>query len=299
MNRSAPKNVMTVDVEDYFHVEAFSDIVDRDRWDDYQSRVVENTRRTIDLLDVAGARATFFVLGWVADRHPGLVRDIAARGHELACHSHWHRLVYRLDPEEFRRDTVRARDAIEQAAGVPVSGYRAPSYSITKQSLWALDVLAELGFTYDSSIFPIYHDFYGIPTAPRRPFVVQTSAGAIVEFPMTTFRVWPFSHNFPVGGGGYLRILPFWYTRRGLRRVQREGMPFISYFHPWELDPEQPRLPGRLASRLRHYSKLQEMAGRLRQLLSLATFTSFRDSALAETAEPTNLGATRSTDEAE
>jgi polysaccharide deacetylase family protein (PEP-CTERM system associated) len=287
-------NVMTVDVEDYFHVEAFADVVDRTRWDAYPSRVVPNTQRVLDLLDELNVPATFFVLGWVAERHPALVRDIAVRGHELGCHSYWHRLVYTLAPDEFRRDTLHARDVIEQAAGVAVHGYRAPSYSVTRQSLWALDVLAELGFTYDSSIFPIHHDIYGIPDAPRRPFLAEGAAGALVEYPITTFRLGR-KHNFPVGGGGYLRILPLWYTRFGYRRARREGVPFIVYVHPWELDPEQPRLGGRLTSRLRHYTRLSETADRLRALLALGRFTSFRESGLADAARPASVASVRTT----
>ena len=186
---TAPENIFSVDVEDYFHVEAFSDIVDRSTWESYSCRVEDNTRRILDLLDESSIRGTFFILGWVAERYPSLVRDIVARGHEPGCHSYWHRLIYTLKPDKFRDDTRRAKDVIEQAGGVALCGYRAPSYSIVARSLWALDVLAELGFTYDSSIFPIQHDVYGIPDAPRGPFRFNTSSGPIVEYPITTFRL--------------------------------------------------------------------------------------------------------------
>jgi polysaccharide deacetylase family protein (PEP-CTERM system associated) len=278
-------NVCTVDVEDYFHVEAFSKIVDRQRWDSYPCRVEPNTRRLLDLLDEQGVRATFFILGWVAERYPGLVREIVKRGHEPACHSYWHRLIYSLDPEEFARDTRQAKDVIEQAAGEPVFGYRAPSYSITARSLWALDVLAEAGFTYDSSIFPIRHDTYGMPDAPRAPFVMATRRGPIVEFPLTTFRLLK-AQNLPVGGGGYLRILPFWYTRLGVRRARAQGLPLIVYVHPWEIDPDQPRLAGSTRSRLRHYTNLGRTWGRLRRLLAMGPYSSFRGSGLAAGATP-------------
>lgn len=276
----APENIFSVDVEDYFHVEAFSDVVDRSTWKTYASRVEDNTRRILDLLDESGIRGTFFILGWVAEHYPSLVRDIVARGHEPACHSYWHRLIYKLTPAEFRDDTRRAKDVIEQAAGVAVVGYRAPSYSITARSLWALDVLAELGFTYDSSIFPIRHDVYGIPDAPRSPFRFTTSSGPLVEYPITTFRL-AGTRNFPVGGGGYLRLLPFWYTRIGVRRARDENLPLIAYIHPWEIDPEQPRLTGRLKSRLRHYTNLRKTVGRLQQLFKMVSLTNFRDSRLA------------------
>src|SRR5215213_5392972 len=246
------QNVFSVDVEDYFHVEAFSDVVDRQHWESYQCRVEANTQRLLDLLDECGVQGTFFILGWVAERYPKLVRDIVARGHEPACHSYWHRLIYKLDRAEFAADTRRAKDVIEQAAGTTVTGYRAPSYSITAASLWALEVLVETGFTYDSSIFPIRHDVYGIPDAPRGPFRVSTPSGSLVEYPITTFRLGG-GPNLPVGGGGYLRLLPFWYTRLGYRRARAENLPLIAYVHPWEVDPGQPRLPGRPQSLFRHY----------------------------------------------
>lgn len=269
--------ILSVDVEDYYHVEAFSDVVPRTAWDSYPGRVVDNTRAALDLFDECGVKATFFILGWVAERHPGLVGEIVRRGHEPACHSYWHRLIYKLDPDEFREDTRRAKACIEDAAGEPVFGYRAPSYSITVASLWALDALAELGFRYDSSIFPIHHDVYGIPSAPRAPFRIVTDNGELTEFPMTTFRL--LGHmNFPVGGGGYLRMLPYWYTRLGVRRALADGVPLITYIHPWEIDPGQPRLPGRLKSRLRHYHNLDKTAARLRKLVQNARFTPFRDS---------------------
>ena len=274
-------NIISVDVEDYFQVEAFADNVPRSAWQRYASRVEDNTRRILDVLDESGVKGTFFILGWVADHHPRVVRQIVARGHEPACHSYWHRRVYELSPEAFRADTLRAKNAIEQAAGVPVYGYRAPSFSITQESLWALELLAELGFRFDSSIFPINHDLYGMPDAHRGPFRVLTKAGSIVEFPLATFRLCR-AVNMPVAGGGYLRILPDWYTKAGLRSAWREFLPVVTYVHPWELDPEQPRVKASLKSRLRHYTNLKKTESRLRKLLSLAPFTCFRDSRLAE-----------------
>jgi polysaccharide deacetylase family protein (PEP-CTERM system associated) len=272
-------NIISVDVEDYFQVEAFTDIVDRSKWGEYSSRVETNTRRILDLLDECQAPATFFILGWVAERYPGLVREIVARGHEPACHSYWHRLVYQLSPEEFRADTIRAKAVIEQAAGTQVRGYRAPSYSITARSLWALEILAEIGFAYDSSVFPIRHDLYGIPAAPRYPFRYATPSGDLAEYPITTFRLLG-KMNLPVGGGGYLRIFPFWYTAFGFRRALRANLPLIVYVHPWEIDPEQPRLAGSITSRLRHYTNLESTGRRLRDLLRLDQFTSFRDAGM-------------------
>ena len=277
------RNVFSVDVEDFFHVEAFSDVVERSQWDHFPSRVVGNTHRLLDLLDRHKVEATFFILGWVCERQPELVREIAARGHEIACHSYWHRPIFKLTTDEFREDTRRAKETIEQTSGSQVQGYRAPSFSITRQSLWALEILAELGFSYDSSIFPIAHDVYGIPDGPRRPVRVHTAQGSIVEFPMTTFSV--STRNLPVGGGGYLRILPFWYTKWGLRSAQKEDVPFILYVHPWEVDATQPRLPGRFRSRLRHYTNLDKMERRLHRLLDRFSFTSFRASDLSDRLE--------------
>jgi polysaccharide deacetylase family protein (PEP-CTERM system associated) len=279
---------MSVDVEDYFQVEAFSNVVCRAGWEEYASRVEANTRRLLDVLGECQVEATFFILGWVADRYPDLVREIVARGHEPACHSYWHRLIYRLEPREFALDTRRAKEAIEQAAGVAVCGYRAPSYSVTRQSLWALEILAELGFTYDSSIFPIHHDVYGIPDAPRHPFRITTPSGPLTEYPITTFRLIG-RRNYPVGGGGYLRILPFWYTRMGCARAARDDLPLIVYIHPWEIDPAQPRLKGRLRSQLRHYTNLAKTEGRLRELLRFGPFTSFRAAGIGTEAAACDL----------
>jgi len=283
MAEEMTKNVVSVDVEDYFHAEVFSGVVDRSRWDSYASRVEGNTRRLLELLGDLNLHGTFFVLGWVAERFPGLVREIAAGGHELACHSYWHRLIYKLDRAEFREDTRRAKDVIEQAAGQAVYGYRAPTYSVIDRSVWALEILAELGFTYDSSIYPIRHDRYGMPGAPRSPFRFQTPSGPMTEFPITTFRL--AGHNMPVGGGGYLRLLPRFYTRMGLKRVQKEGVPIVIYIHPWEVDPDQPTLPVSLKSRLRHYTNLSRTFDRFQSVLQAGKYTSFRESGLADSAK--------------
>lgn len=260
-------NGLSVDVEDYFHAEALAGVVSRDDWDRLESRVVGNTRRVLELLDRYGARATFFVLGWVADRFGFLLREIRGAGHELACHSYWHRLIYRLSPEEFRRDTLRAKHAIEEASGQRITGYRAPTFSITRRSLWALEILAELGFEYDSSIFPIHHDYYGFPDYSRALRLECPANGqSVVELPLSTFCL--LGANLPVGGGGYLRILPLAYTRFGFRRINRdERRPVIVYFHPWELDPGQPRLGVGCRSRFRHYTRLQSMEQRIAELL--------------------------------
>jgi polysaccharide deacetylase family protein (PEP-CTERM system associated) len=283
--RPAPKHILSVDVEDYFQVEAFADQVTRETWDQYPSRVVANCRRLLDLFERYQATATFFVLGWVAERFPELVREIHDRGHELACHSFWHRRVYRLTPEEFRQDTLAACRAIEQAAGVRVEGYRAPTWSITSQSLWALEILAEEGFRYDSSIYPIHHDLYGVPGGERYPYIYRCPGGATLrEFPPTTARLG--RANIPAAGGGYLRLFPLFFTNWVFRQYEQEGKPLVVYLHPWEIDPEQPRMTAGLRSRFRHYTNLHRTHERLEKLLQNYAFESFRDH-LARQAEET------------
>ncbi len=271
------KNGLSVDVEDYFHAEAITGHIGRNDWDTLQSRVVKNTYRVLDLLSEHNVRATFFVLGWIADHFPHLVREIHSRGHEIGCHSYWHRLIYELTSEEFREDTRRAKDAIESAVGVEIIGYRAPSFSVTKRSQWALEVLWELGFRYDSSIFPIRHDLYGIPDHPR--FLCHYGRDArsdIMELPISTWRLG--FVNMPFGGGGYLRILPLAYTRWAFQRVnEHERQPVIVYFHPWEIDPEQPRLKVPFRSRFRHYTNLGTMRNRVGALLQSYEFVPLCD----------------------
>jgi polysaccharide deacetylase family protein (PEP-CTERM system associated) len=264
--RDAIVNAMTIDVEDYFHVSVFDGVVPRARWDRLESRVCANTERLLDLFEEHHVAATFFILGWVAERHPALVARIAAAGHEVACHSHEHRLVYDLTRSQFRDDVRRAKAAIEGAAGTRVFGYRAPSYSITPRSLWALDVLIEEGFVYDASIFPIRHDRYGIPLSPRHPYQIARAGGSLCEAPASTVRVGPI--NLPVAGGGYFRILPYAWTRWGIGRVnRREQRAAIFYLHPWEIDPDQPRLGTSRLGRFRHYRNLHDTEARLRTLL--------------------------------
>ncbi len=265
-------NAFTVDVEDYFQVTAFESDIPRQAWDRQESRVVANTRRILDLLRRHNVAGTFFVLGWVAERFPELVAEIHQAGHELASHSFWHRLIYTLEPEEFREDLVRSREAIHHASGVSVRSYRAPTFSITKRSLWALDILASEGFDQDSSIYPVHHDRYGIPEAPRCVFQVPTSHGRLVEFPPALVRLGPL--KIPISGGGYFRLYPFSWTVWGLRAInQRHGRPFVFYIHPWEIDPGQPRLAaGTRVSRCRHYMNLAGTFDRLDRLLGTFRF---------------------------
>jgi len=264
-------NAFTVDVEDYFQVTSFERVIAREQWSDLESRVVANTHRILDLLAERSITGTFFILGWVADRYPQLVRDIHAAGHELACHSYWHRLVYEQTPDEFRADLRRAKHAIEDAASHAVFAYRAPSFSITGNSLWALDILVEEGFTHDSSIFPTYHDRYGIPGTEPRLHQIATRSGTIWEFPLAIKRFGRFS--LPVSGGGYFRLYPFGVTHSCLASLNRAGQSFSFYVHPWEVDPHQPRIAGasRL-SRFRHYVNLASTERKLGRLLESFRF---------------------------
>lgn len=287
-------NILTIDVEDYFHVSAFAGVVSRDTWETFESRVERNIDRLLGIFSDAGVQATFFVLGWIAERYPQVVKRIAAVGHEVASHSYSHRLVYEMTPDEFRFDLRRARGAIEAAAGHPVKGFRAPSFSITARSMWALDVLLQEGYEYDASIFPIHHDRYGIPNARRDIHVIRSRAGVspagLLEIPASTIRL--AGVNLPVGGGGYFRIFPYAWTAFGIRRVnRREGRPAMVYLHPWEVDPDQPRLQASWLSRFRHYRNLEKTEPRLRRLLSEFKFAPIRDvilppSALRLTPDP-------------
>ncbi|HEY1505983.1 MAG TPA: XrtA system polysaccharide deacetylase [Stellaceae bacterium] len=259
-------NAMSVDVEDYFQVEALSEVVTRAEWDSFPSRVADNTDRLIDLFAATGTRATFFTLAWVAERHPDLIHRIVAGGHELASHGLNHTRVDRQTPEVFRADLRRSRAVLEDIGGVPIRGYRAASFSIGIRNLWAFDILEEEGYAYSSSIYPVRHDLYGMPDAPRAPF--KPRAGTLVEIPLTTVR--RFGRNLPCAGGGYFRLLPYWLSRANLRRVQHQDKsPCIFYMHPWEIDPGQPRVKGLgLKSRFRHYVNLGAMESRLCRLLN-------------------------------
>ena len=272
-----PINALTIDVEDYFHVAAFASAIDRDSWNSRESRVVANTQKLLGIFDQFDVRGTFFVLGCVAERYPELVRNIAANGHEIACHGLSHRMVYEQSPEEFYEETLRAKTLLENIAGTAVLGYRAASYSIVRESLWALDILIELGFVYDSSIFPVHHDRYGIPNAERIPHRLLTPKNnTIVEWPLSTAKA--FGFRLPVAGGGYFRLLPYWLSHWGLASInRREQQPFIFYLHPWEIDPSQPRVQASRLSRFRHYTNLGKCEARLRRLLGEFQFGTAKD----------------------
>ena len=263
----ARRNAMSVDVEDYFQVQALAEAVSRDDWDRLPRRVEQNTHRVLDLFATRGVKATFFTLGWVAERHPALIRRIVAEGHELASHGREHVRADAQSPAAFRDDVRHAKQVLEECGGIAVRGYRAASFSIGRSNPWAFAILAEEGYSYSSSLYPVKHDLYGMPEAPRFPFRPFGNRG-FREFPITSLRL--LGRNFPCGGGGYFRLLPYAVSRLALAAVQhRDGRPCVFYFHPWEIDPDQPVQTGlSFKSRFRHYTNLGRMEGKLDRLLS-------------------------------
>ncbi len=260
-------NALTIDVEDYYQVSAFESVIKFEEWNRYESRVEQNTYRILDILDDYQTKATFFVLGWIAERYPALVQEIQKRGHEVASHGYSHRRVYTQMPEQFRTETRRARYILEDIIGQPIRGYRAASYSITEKSLWALDILQEEGFVYDSSIFPIHHDLYGIPNSPRFGHLLNgQTRGKLIELPPSTLQIGGFT--LPIAGGGYFRFFPYAFIRWALGYINvKERQPAIVYLHPWEIDPAQPRIQAGTLSQFRHYLNLAKMEGRFKRLL--------------------------------
>lgn len=302
-------NALTIDVEDYYQVSAFESLSPPDSWPGFESRVEGNTLRILDLLDEAGVKATFFILGWVADKCKGLAGEISKRNHEIASHGYWHRRVYTQTRAEFREDVRKAKTLLEDQVGMEIIGYRAPSYSISQESIWAFDELAKAGYKYDSSVFPIRHDLYGMPFWPRFPFFVQRLEGGnwapsdnsidkeycdpegnatndkasrLLEIPITTLTLC--GRNFPLAGGGYFRLFPYSVTHWGLSRINRaEKKSFIFYLHPWEIDPGQPRMKNASSkSRFRHYLNLSKTETRFKKLLRDFKFAPICEAVLAD-----------------
>ncbi|UZE97965.1 XrtA system polysaccharide deacetylase [Alkalimarinus alittae] len=270
------KNALTIDVEDYFHVAALAKSIPTSKWDSLECRVEKNTDKLLELFASKNVNATFFTLGWVAERYPQIVKKIAAAGHEVASHGYSHQLIYNQSQEVFKEETHKSKVILEDIIQQDVIGYRAASYSITNQSKWALDILCELGFKYDSSIFPVKHDLYGIPGSPRWPYKLETDQkNTIVEFPISTFNI--ANYKLPIAGGGYFRLFPYWFTKLGLGSINRENEPFVFYLHPWEVDPEQPKVQASWFSMFRHYNNLDKCYARLEQLLNDFSFTTVED----------------------
>jgi polysaccharide deacetylase family protein (PEP-CTERM system associated) len=269
------KHFFTVDVEEYFQVNAFEDVVSRDAWPTFPSRVTQNVDRVLEHLARHDARGTFFILGWVAKRHPRVVTRIANAGHEIASHGWWHRKVTTQTVSEFREDVRTTKALLEDIGGAPVRGYRAPSFSIVPGREWAFDVLIEEGYAYDSSIFPVNRTDYGYPGATPIAHVIERPSGRICEFPLATM-LWN-GVRIPAAGGGYFRHFPYNIIRRAFREHAEQQLPAVFYIHPWELDPEQPRLPVSLLTRMRHYGGLRATGERLERLLAEFRFTALAD----------------------
>jgi len=269
-------NAFTVDVEDYFQVEAFSNVINQNDWGKFSCRVEANTDAILNLLDESDVKGTFFVLGWIAKRYPDVVKKISDLGHEVASHGMSHQLIYNQDRSVFKQETIDSKSLLEDLSQQPVNGYRAATYSITKKSLWALDVLAEAGFKYDSSIFPMRHDRYGISDANPLPNVLKTPKGAtIVEFPISTVK----NHLFtlPIAGGGYFRLFPYPITHWGLKTINKQNNPFVFYIHPWEVDPGQPKVKNiSKFTKFRHYNNLSRCRLRLKRLLADFNFNTMQ-----------------------
>lgn len=267
-------NALTIDVEDYFHVSAFENSISRNDWESMPRRVESNTHRVMDIMDEHGLKGTFFVLGWVAERHPNLVHRMANEGHEVCCHGYGHQRITTMTPQEFAADLDKSRKLLQNLSGQEVAGYRAPSYTITARTLWALDALIDAGFKYDSSIFPIHHDIYGIPNADRFIHRIKRDNGSLLEFPPTTCQLkLPGKQlNLPVAGGGYLRLLPIGIVSAAFKKTNSTGHPCVLYFHPWEIDPGQPRVKAPLKSRFRHYLNLARTESKLRSLFGAHAF---------------------------
>jgi len=271
LSRPAPVNALTIDFEDWFHGLE----IPQSEWGSFEERIVPAGQRLLTLLSDSGTRATFFILGWIAERHPGLVREIGQSGHEIATHGWSHRFVYRMEPAAFRDELSRSIALLEELSGKPIVGHRAPFFSITRQSLWALEIMAELGIRYDSSIYPVMNYRYGIPGHERWPHTVRTGGRQLVEFPISTWRVW--GRNVPIAGGAYFRIFPYSITRHAFASINQQGYPGVFYLHPWELDPDHPRiaLPHRIATT--HYFNLRSTMDRMRRLLRDFRFAPMRE----------------------
>lgn len=267
---------MSIDVEDYFQVSNFTSFIPMSQWESFALRVEKNTENLLEIFQRFQVKSTFFILGWVAERFPRLIQRMAQEGHEIASHGYQHELVYDIGPAKFREDLTKSKKILEDLSQKKILGYRAPSYSITKESLWALDILLEEGFRYDSSIFPVRHPRYGIPDARRDHHLFSRPQGQIEEFPPSTVKIG--KYHLPIAGGGYFRLFPYAVTRWAVRKVNASGMPFIFYLHPWEIDPHQPRFrEASFLKRFRHYNNLAKTEARLCRLLSDFSFVPLRE----------------------
>lgn len=269
-------NILSVDVEEWFHPEALQHLFPAPSWSEQGSRVEQNVSLLLDLFSQKEVKATFFILGWIAQKHPHMIRDIVSRGHEIASHGNSHRMVTKLTADDFRQDLAQSIKLLEDISGQKVSGYRAPTFSVVEGTLWAWEIMLDLGLEYDSSVYPIWHDRYGIPAAPRSVYTALEKNGKkLIEFPMPTLRI--LRKNIPFGGGGYLRMFPLWFTRYAIKRFNQEGFPVIIYMHPWEFDIHQPKLNLGLIQTQRHYLNIDKNYSKLAKLLENFQWTSFKE----------------------
>ncbi len=276
-----PKNILSFDIEDWFHPEIFDGRFPLEHWIRLESRVEQNTEIILEFLKRKNMTATFFVLGWVAEKYPELIRSIAREGHEIGSHLFSHKMITKMTPDQFQQELERSLQVLRELTQQPVMGFRAPTFSITRKTLWAFPIMYRAGIRYDSSVFPIVHDRYGIPDSPRKPYIIykdEHSRGGIVEFPMTTVRFG--TVNFPLGGGGYFRLYPFWFSRFLMKRCQAEGVPIIFYAHPWEFDKNLPRVDLNFVGKIRHYTGIKKFLERLDRLTDTFEFTSFEKSGM-------------------
>ncbi|MCB0281945.1 MAG: DUF3473 domain-containing protein [Calditrichaeota bacterium] len=270
------ENILSVDVEEWFHPEALQHRFPAEIWSEQITRVRQNIDNLLELFEQKNAKATFFILGWVAQEHPEMIREIAKQGHEIASHGSFHRMVTKMKPAEFEKDLSYSLKTLEDVSGEKVLGFRAPTFSVVKETFWSWEIMLKLGLVYDSSVYPIWHDRYGVPEAPRKMYLaLEQDQRQLIEFPMSTMRI--FNKNVPFGGGGYLRIFPEWITRLGIKRVNKEGIPAIVFMHPWEFDTDQPKLNLGKIQTIRHYYNIKNNISKLAHLLDEFKWISFRD----------------------
>jgi polysaccharide deacetylase family protein (PEP-CTERM system associated) len=269
------QNILSVDVEEWFHPESLQHLFPQNTWSGLESRVDENIDKLLELFHRKKCQATFFTLGWVAKNHPGIIKKIVAQGHEIATHGNMHKMITKMSAQEFELDLGESVKILEDVSGQKIYGFRAPTFSVVKETLWSFRIMQKLGLVYDSSVYPIWHDRYGIPDAPRFSYkVLENNGESLTEFPMSTIKF--MGKNIPFGGGGYLRIYPNWLTRKGIKKVNKEGIPAIMYIHPWEFDSGQQKIKLGLIQTWRHYYNIEKNLNKLDELLDLFSWTSFK-----------------------
>jgi len=268
-------NILSVDVEEWFHPEAVQHLFPREKWDECESRIEKNVENLLNLFQLHNTKATFFILGWIAEKYPAMIKNIAEAGHEIASHGYNHLMITKMNEVGFQNDLRKSIEILENTSGKKICGYRAPTFSIVDDTKWAWQILENNGFLYDSSVYPVFHDRYGIPDAPRTQFLPLQNPGTIIEFPLSTLKI--LGKNLPFGGGGYLRIFPLWFTTMAFRNLNRQNIPGILFVHPWEFDSDQPKIPLNVISRWRHYFNIKNNMEKLHHLLQDFKWTAFEN----------------------